>query len=80
MSDDPRDSTAATRELLRAAGAVEDAPPVDIARDAVARLRGRKRATGNVNEFFRLFQHFLAGISKILGSPPIDDDRRKTPE
>ena len=78
MSDSQPSNDARTREILRAAGAVDERPPFDISRAAVARLRGRRRFVGNVNELVRIFNHFVLGISAILGSPP--EDREKPRE
>ena len=59
-----------TRDLLSAAGRFEDAPPVDLADGAVARLRGHRRAVGNANELLRIVNHFVAGLARLLGAPP----------
>ena len=72
MSDSDDDRTHA---LLRAAGAIDEDPPFDVARDAVARLRGRRRGISNMNEFFRIVQHLFRGLSTILGSPSAEDGR-----
>ncbi|MBD5605433.1 MAG: hypothetical protein IAI48_10125 [Candidatus Eremiobacteraeota bacterium] len=80
MSGDDDAGDATTRDLLRAAGRIEDEPPSDIARDAVARLRAGRRGAGSMNEFLRIVHHFFRELSTILGSPPPDDvrsDRRR---
>ena len=78
MSDARPAKDERTRGLLRAAGAIDERPPFDISRGAVARLRGRRRFVSNVNELVRIFNHFVLGISAILGSPP--EDREKPRE
>ena len=75
----------ALRRVLQGAAARESAPPRDLARGALERLRHRQGAVGRINELVTLFVGFVRGLATLLADPvagasgPADGRSGRTP-